>query len=77
MMENVFHNLDNLFVQLGLDNSQQGIDLFIKQHKLRADQHIEAAEFWTPSQAAFISESLSQDSDWSEVVDQLNVLLHQ
>jgi hypothetical protein len=29
------------------------------------------APFWTRSQAAFLQESLSQDSDWSGLVDQL------
>ncbi len=76
-MDTSNHSLENLFLQLGLDNHPAAIDNFIQQHKLRADQPIEDAEFWTASQKAFIQECLSEDSDWAEVVDQLNILLHE
>jgi len=33
------------------------------------------APFWSSGQAAFISEALSADSDWAEMVDQLNTCL--
>jgi hypothetical protein len=33
------------------------------------------APFWTRSQASFLRESLSQDSDWSGPVDQLGKAL--
>ena len=76
-MESTFHSLENLFLQLGLDNDPASIETFISQHKLSAEQSLESAPFWTPSQSAFISECLSEDSDWAEVVDQLNALLHE
>lgn len=76
-MEATFHSLENLFLQLGLDNNPEAIDTFIKQHKLSPDQSLEEASFWTAAQSAFIRECLSDDSDWAEVVDQLNALLHE
>ena len=33
------------------------------------------APFWTPAQAAFLSQSMAQDSDWTTVVDGLAVRL--
>lgn len=76
-MESTFHSLENLFLQLGLANDPSAIDAFISQNKLNSDQALEDAAFWTPAQSAFIRECLSEDSDWAEVVDQLNALLHE
>ncbi|WP_438970451.1 DUF2789 domain-containing protein [Methylophaga sp.] len=76
-MESNFHSLENLFLQLGLDNSSKAIDNFILQHKLSHDQSLEDADFWTPAQSAFIQDCLSEDSDWAAVVDQLNAMLHE
>lgn len=76
-MDTSYHSLENLFLQLGLDNSPTAMDQFIIDHKLPSEKTIEAAEFWSPSQRAFIQECLAEDSDWVEVVDQLNVLLHE
>lgn len=76
-MEATFHSLENLFLQLGLDNESAAIDAFINKNKLAHDQALEEASFWTPAQSAFIQECLSNDSDWAEVVDQLNALLHE
>jgi hypothetical protein len=75
-MDSPFHSLENLFLQLGLSNSPDAIDAFIKEHKLPSDTPLAEAPFWSATQAAFIRESLSEDSDWAEVVDQLNVQLH-
>ena len=76
-METTFHSLENLFLQLGLNNEPEAIESFISQNKLDTDQRLEEAAFWTSAQAAFIEECLSDDSDWAEVVDQLNALLHE
>lgn len=75
-MDSPFHSLENLFLQLGMDNSPDSIDAFIKQNRLKATQALEDASFWTTAQSAFIRECLNEDSDWAEVVDQLNVMLH-
>ncbi len=76
-METTFHSLENLFLQLGLNNEPAAIESFINQNKLGSEERLEEAVFWTPAQAAFIEECLSDDSDWAEVVDQLNALLHE
>jgi hypothetical protein len=34
------------------------------------------APFWTPSQAEFLRDAVCEDSDWAEVVDELNAGLH-
>ncbi|WP_084003109.1 DUF2789 family protein [Methylophaga muralis] len=49
----------------------------MKQHDLPEGVKLENAYFWSPSQSAFIKECLALDSDWAEVVDQLNVQLRQ
>jgi len=75
MMEHPNHNLASLFAQLGLDNSDAAIKAFISTHKVAADIAVEKAPFWLPAQAAFLTEQLKADADWSEVIDELSVLL--
>lgn len=75
-MDSPFHSFENLFLQLGLDNSPEAIERFVRQHSLPSDMPLADAPFWTDTQAAFIRESLNEDSDWAEVVDQLNAQLH-
>jgi hypothetical protein len=36
---------------------------------------IENAEFWNVAQASFLADSLQEDSDWSEIIDQLDIML--
>lgn len=69
------HTLNTLFAQLGLPTTDEDIELFIAQHKIEHDCHLVDAEFWTSGQAAFLQEALQEDSDWVELVDQLDVLL--
>tara|TARA_R110001583_G_C5590017_1_gene403667 strand:+ start:807 stop:1040 length:234 start_codon:yes stop_codon:yes gene_type:complete len=77
-MDTSAHTLQTLFQQLGLPSEPEQIDQFIRQHRPETGiDRLEGANFWTPSQARFIQEALYQDSDWSEVVDELNVRLHQ
>ncbi|WP_417549823.1 DUF2789 domain-containing protein [Methylophaga sp.] len=76
-MDTSVHTMENLFLQLGLDNSEEAIEQFIKEHDLPENVKLENAYFWSPAQSAFIKECLTQDSDWAEVVDQLNVQLRQ
>jgi hypothetical protein len=71
------HNLQSLFEQLGLPADTEQINQFIKHHPLDKQVRIEHATFWTPAQAAFIQESISNDSDWVELVDHLDVQLRQ
>lgn len=67
--------MPELFSQLGLDNDYADIAQFIQHHPLPADIRLADASFWTPSQRAFLLESWQQDSDWCELVDQLDQML--
>lgn len=70
------HNLAGLFAQLGLDNNKHTIEMFITEHKGLSDcTKLADASFWNQSQANFLTEAISQDSDWSEVVDVLDSML--
>jgi Protein of unknown function (DUF2789) len=73
MMERPVHNMSNLFAQLGQPNDEAAITQFIESHRpLAEDVQLHEATFWTPAQAAFLREAISDDADWAEVVDELN-----
>jgi hypothetical protein len=75
-MDTSQHSMHNLFEQLGLPSSEQDIEQFIRTHRLFSqDIRLDQATFWTPVQAAFLREAIDEDSDWSEVVDELNTRL--
>jgi len=71
------HSLQTLFAQLGLPSATSAdIERFVSAHRpLAADVQLADAAFWTPGQAQFLREEISEDADWAEVVDQLNVML--
>ena len=72
-MENFEHTLSALFAQLGLDSAPEDIDKFIHTHRPIPDSvPLPDADCWTESQAAFLRESIGEDSDWAEMVDQLD-----
>jgi len=75
-MEQPFHPFHELFKQLGLDASPEGIKTFLQEHTpLSGDVALYDASFWSPAQAEFLRQALEADSDWSEVVDALNAAL--
>ncbi|GFO73658.1 hypothetical protein BJAS_P4584 [Bathymodiolus japonicus methanotrophic gill symbiont] len=75
-MEASIHTLAALFDQLGLDSSDRTIHAFINKHKpLRGSVDLYQAEFWSPSQEAFLQQAKDADADWAEIVDQLNAML--
>ncbi|MEE8057528.1 MAG: DUF2789 domain-containing protein [Pseudomonadales bacterium] len=74
-MDTSSHNLESLFQQLGLSNNSTSIEAFIANNHLPHNIPLEQAAFWTAGQAQFIQEALEQDSDWAEVVDQLDAQL--
>ena len=76
-MDMTQHTMENLFMQLGLESNEAAIEQFMASHTLQEDAKLENSSFWSPSQSAFIKECLASDSDWAEVVDQLNVQLRQ
>lgn len=72
-MGNFEHTMSDLFAQLGLPDAMNEIDNFIHSHRPVPDSlTLEKASFWNNGQAQFIHEALQDDSDWSELVDQLD-----
>ena len=70
------HNLPNLFAQLGISNSHQDIEKFVKANKgISSELKLHQAPFWNESQSSFLCEAIAEDSDWSEIVDTLDTLL--
>lgn len=69
--------MTNLFNQLGLDASEQGIADFIANHPLPPEVYLSDASFWNPAQRQLLDELLKADARWAVVVDQLNEALHE
>ncbi|NRF71850.1 DUF2789 domain-containing protein [Aquincola sp. S2] len=75
-MESPIHRLGDLFRQLGLPDDPASIEDFIASHRpLPAGVALADASFWTPSQAEFLREEISDDADWAELVDSLGAML--
>ncbi len=75
-MDTSQHSMHNLFEQLGLPSSEQDVEQFIRIHRLFGqDIKLDQATFWTPVQAEFLREAVEEDSDWCEVVDELDTRL--
>jgi hypothetical protein len=75
-MDKNFHGFTELFAQLGLPNDASSIRQFIQIHSpLNASVRLEDASFWNVAQATLLKEKLLDDSDWSEVIDRLNLAL--
>ena len=70
------HPMQELFAQLGLPDDETSIQAFIQRHRpLPMNIRIYDAPFWSVSQAALIREKLTEDADWSVLIDTLNVQL--
>ena len=69
--------MTNLFLQLGLDASEEGIARFIQNHQLPVDVGLFEAPYWSDAQRQFLSEQIGADAAWAMIVDQLNVSLHE
>ncbi|MBH0055621.1 DUF2789 domain-containing protein [Pseudoalteromonas sp. SWXJZ94C] len=76
-MDTTKHDINTLFAQLGLPNSESQIDEFIASHKLEDTTLLQNAPFWDEAQQHFLAESLEQDGDWSEIIDELDVRIRQ
>lgn len=75
-MEEFIHSFTSLFVQLGLPSAAEDIRGFIESHSpLPEHLALHEAPFWSASQSAFLLESVQNDADWSEVIDNLNAAL--
>lgn len=76
-MDTSTHTLSALFEQMGLPSDKDSIEQFIRTHQLFSREvPLHEASFWSESQAAFLRDAISDDSDWAEVVDELNTSLH-
>lgn len=72
----MLYTLKDLFAQLGLANSPAAIDAFIaSHHPLPQAEPLASAHFWTPEQRLFLQQARQPNSDWADVVDELNCLL--
>lgn len=69
-------NMTNLFLQLGLDASDEGIAQFIKGNQLPNTVSIGDAPYWNASQKEFLTDQLKSDAPWAVIVDQLSTSLH-
>ena len=75
-MESPIHTMTSLFDQLGLDSTDQAIEIFIDDHRpLEGSIELHEADFWSASQASFLKQEKDEDADWAEIVDQLDALL--
>jgi antitoxin component of RelBE/YafQ-DinJ toxin-antitoxin module len=75
-MDTSEHTLESLFTQLGLENSEQAIETFIRQNRIQdKNLPLDQAPFWNEAQATFIRESWENDADWVDAVDHLDALL--
>ncbi|HCS26394.1 MAG TPA: DUF2789 domain-containing protein [Spongiibacteraceae bacterium] len=76
-MEPLVHNINALFQQLGLPDSDADIERFIAVHSpLDRSTTLQNADFWNSAQASFLQEALDDDADWAEIVDELDARLH-
>ena len=67
--------LEELFEQLGLSSQKIHMARFIERHQLKPGATLTDAIYWTADQKAFLIEAIEEDSEWSEVVDQLANML--
>lgn len=74
-MDTSSHTLSCLFKQLGLPSSDIAIENFVQNNHLPDEIPLDHAACWSAGQAQFIRESLNEDSDWSEIIDQLDAML--
>lgn len=65
--------MKDLFDQLGLPSSDDGIDQFIESHQsIPANLLLYKAEGWSKAQSQFLDEAWHEDSDWVGVIEELN-----
>lgn len=75
-MDQAIHPFQELFAQLGLPSDANSVEQFIKMHSpLPGHIALPDADFWTRAQADFLRETLQEDADWANQVDQLSEAL--
>lgn len=77
-MDTSTHTFNALFEQLGLPSTDKDVEQFIAHHRpLGNDIALSKASFWNANQSQFLEQSIKDDSDWAEVVDQFDALLRE
>ncbi|MCK2150432.1 DUF2789 domain-containing protein [Marinobacter alexandrii] len=72
-MDTSKHTLSTLFEQLGLAADEESIEDFLTKYSpLPREIALQDAPFWSESQSHFLEEGLEEDSDWAEVIDELD-----
>lgn len=75
-MDTSNHTFSVLFEQLGMPSDKQSIEDFIAKHSpLPSEIALQDAPFWSESQSQFLEEGLEDDSDWAEIIDELDALM--
>ncbi|OOS24308.1 MULTISPECIES: DUF2789 family protein [Moraxella] len=77
MLGDIEYTMNELFAQLGLDNSDEAIEQFIADNQLDEETSLKEATFWSDSQRAFINEEWKKDAVWAITLDELNARLHE
>lgn len=76
MLEPTENDLATLFGQLGLDDSEAGIDAFVAEHApLAPPVALSDAPFWNESQARLLRETKLADGPLALAVDELDARL--
>jgi len=75
-MDTSKHSLSTLFEQLGLASDDKSIADFVARHSpLPREIALQDAPFWSESQSHFLEEGLEEDSDWAEIIDELDAMM--
>lgn len=70
------HRFTDLFQQLGLPDAPDDIEGFLASHRpLPSRTRLADAAFWSAAQSRFLGESLADNADWAQVVDELDASL--
>lgn len=77
MLGDIDYTMNELFAQLGLDDSDEAIEAFIQSHQLPKEVSLKDADFWDEKQKMFLVEEWKKDAVWALVIDDLNERLHQ
>lgn len=76
MLGDTQYTINELFAQLGLDDSDEFIAKFVKKNQLDKDTLLSDAPFWSEKQRMFIKDEWRRDAMWSLAIDDLNERLH-
>jgi hypothetical protein len=77
-MDISIHTMQTLFCQLGLASDEEQMNAFIEKYRpLPRNIALSETDFWNEAQTAFLAEAVAEDSDWCELVDELDCLFRE